>query len=61
VLVVGILRAIAINILAILRALSRIQEGLKSNKPTWKNVIEQALLVLCDPLLDMEAFNALDV
>lgn len=26
--------------------------------PTWKTVIEQALLVLCEPLLDMEAFIA---
>ena len=60
VLVVGILRAIAINILAVLRALSRIQEGLKSIKPTWKTTIEQALLVLCEPLLDMEAFNDLE-
>lgn len=57
VLVVGILRAIAINILAVLRALSRDAKG---RKPSWKTLIEQALIVLCDPLLDMEAFNAFE-
>jgi hypothetical protein len=60
VLVVGLLRALAINILAVLRALSRIKRGNKWATPTWKTVIEQALLVLCEPLLDMEAFNALE-
>lgn len=60
VLVVGLLRAMAINILAILRALSRHKRGETWLKPTWKTVIEQALLVLCEPLLDMEAFCAFD-
>lgn len=61
VLVVGLLRAIAINILAVLRALSRGKTAAgKWLKPTWKVVIEQALLVLCEPLLNMEAFNALE-
>ena len=60
VLVVGLLRAMAINMLAVLRALSRYKRGEKWLKPTWKTVIEQALLVLCEPLLDMEAFSTFD-
>jgi len=58
--VVGLLRAIAINILAVLRALSRIQRGEKLIKPTWKTCIEQVLLVLFEPLLDMSDFNAFE-
>jgi predicted transposase YbfD/YdcC len=60
ILVVGLLRAIAINILAVLRALSRIGRGDKLLKPTWKVCIEQVLLVLFEPLLDMKAFNAFE-
>lgn len=58
--VVGLLRAMAINILAVLRALSRIQRGDKLIKPTWKTCIEQVLLVLFEPLLDMSEFNAFE-
>lgn len=60
ILVVGILRAIAMNILAVLRALSRLKQGSGWRRPTWQTVIEQALLVLCEPRLDMEAFNTFD-
>lgn len=57
VLVVGLLRAMAINILAVLRALSRDDKG---DKPSWRRAIEQALMVLCEPTVDMEDFNAVD-
>ena len=59
VLVVGLLRAIAINILALLRELSWLKRGDTWVTPTWRTVIEQALLVLCEPLLEMSAFNGL--
>ncbi len=58
ILVVSLLRCIATNILAVLRALSRIQTGDKLIKPSWKTCIEQALMTLFEPLLDMEEFNA---
>ncbi len=54
------MRAVAINILAILRSLSLYTHGDRWLKPTWKMVIEHTLLVLCEPLLDMEAFDAFD-
>ena len=57
VLVVGLLRVIAVNILAVLRALSRYQRDDKWLTPTWKMVIEQALMTLCEPILDMRQFN----
>lgn len=57
---VGLLRAMAINMLAMLRTLSRVEWADKLIKPSWKTVVEQALLVLCEPLLSMEAFNACD-
>lgn len=60
VLVVGLLRAIAINILAVLRALSRYKRGQKWIRPTWKMVIEQALLTLCLPILDTTEFDAFE-
>lgn len=60
VLVVGLLRVIAVNILAVLRALSRYKRDDKWLTPTWKMVIEQALLSLCEPILDMQQFNACD-
>jgi predicted transposase YbfD/YdcC len=60
VLVVGLLRSMAINILSVLRALSRIRREGKFAKPAWKTVIEHALLVLCDVLLDTEVFDACD-
>ncbi len=61
VLVVGLLRAMAINILAVLRSLSRKKSGCDTwLKPTWKTVIEHTLLVLCEPLLNTEEFDALE-
>lgn len=60
VLVVGLLRAIAINILAVLRALSRYKQGQTWLKPTWKMVIEQALLTLCIPILNTSRFDAFE-
>lgn len=60
VLVVGLMRMMAINMLAVLRALSRYRRGQKWETPTWEMVIEQALQVLFEPLLDMGAFNALE-
>jgi hypothetical protein len=60
VLVVGLLRVIAINILAVLRALSRYKRANKWLTPTWKMVHEQALLSLCEPILDMQQFDACD-
>ena len=60
VLVVGLLRAVAINILAVLRALSRTGDEGKFHKPPWKTVIEHALLALCDIILDTSAFDACD-
>lgn len=60
VLVVGLLRGMAINILAVLRAMSWLERGDDWVTPTWKTVIEQALLILCRPLLEMADFNALD-
>lgn len=60
VLVVGVLRVFALNILAVLRELSWLKRGDQWVTPTWQTVIEQAMLVLCEPLLEMEQFNALD-
>lgn len=60
VLVVGLLRAVAINILAVLRAMSRIRRDGTLKKPAWQTVIEHALLALCDPVLDTCAFDACD-
>ena len=60
VLVVGLMRAMAINILAVLRALCRYKCGKKWLKPTWKTVTEDALMALCDTLLDMQAFNTFE-
>ncbi|MGM0558649.1 MAG: hypothetical protein ACQEVA_19845 [Myxococcota bacterium] len=57
---VGLLRSVAINMLAMLRTLSRVEQAGKLIKPSWTTVVEQALLVLCEPLLCMEAFNACD-
>jgi hypothetical protein len=59
-LIVGVLRGIAISILAVLRATSRILRGDKLLKPTWKVCIEQVLLVVFEPLLDMAASNAFE-
>lgn len=59
-LVVGLLRAVAINILAVLRAHSRVRRAGKLEKPSWQTVIEHALLALCEPILDTSAFDACD-
>ena len=61
ILAVGLLRIIAINILSVMRTLARIKNGEKEQrKPTWKMVIEQALLLICLPMLDMTRFNAFE-
>lgn len=60
VLSVGILRALAVNILAVLRAMSRIEYAKKVQKPPWKAVIEHALLTLCDTFLDTSEFDVCD-
>lgn len=60
VLSVGLLRTMAINIMAVLRALSRIEYAQKAQRPPWKAVIEHALLALCDTVLDTTAFDACD-
>ena len=60
VLVVGLLRSIAVNILAVLRALSRYRRAKEWLTPTWKMVVEQALLTLCVPTLNVGQFNACD-
>ncbi len=62
ILAVGLLRMIAFNILSVMRTLSRIKndKNKEQHKPTWKMVIEQALLVTCRPLLNMTRFNAFE-
>jgi len=54
--VVGVLRMIALNILAMARKLSRI--GTTQEKPSWKQVAEHFFLVLCESILETEAFDA---
>lgn len=54
--VVSVLRRIAVNILAVARRLSRLGYSLET--PTWKQVAEHFLLVLCDSILETEAFDA---
>ena len=52
---------IAFNVLSVMRSLARLKNGEKEqHKPTWKMVIEQALLVLLIPRLDMTEFNAFE-
>lgn len=55
--VVAVLRMIALNILAVARKLSRMGHSSKE-KPSWKQVAEHFLLVLCDSILETEAFDA---
>jgi predicted transposase YbfD/YdcC len=68
ILVVGLMRAIAINIAAILRALSRIRQNPVEPdepdppdpiwlKPTWKTIAETALMLFFQPLLDTTEFD----
>ena len=54
--VVSLLRRIASNILAVARKLSRLDHT--SEPPTWHDVAEHFLLVLCAPILNTEAFDA---
>lgn len=54
---VGILRVIAINILALLRAMSRRRDGDTLETPSWQTVIEEAVLALLRSALDTEEFG----
>jgi len=54
--VVSVLRMIALNILAVARRLSRL--GYSTETPTWRQVAEYFVLVLCGSILDTEAFDA---
>lgn len=54
--VVSVLRMIALNILAMARKLSRIGYSLET--PSWQQVAEHFLLVLCGSILQTEAFDA---
>ena len=51
--VISALRMIALGILALARKLSRLGSSLET--PTWQQVAEHFLLVLCDPVLDAGA------
>ena len=54
--VVSVLRRIAANILAVARKLSRL--GGSRETPTWHQVAEHFLLVLCVTVLETKAFDA---
>jgi hypothetical protein len=54
--VVSLLRMMALNILAVARKLSRF--GHSKETPTWQQVAEHFLLVLCATTLNTEAFDA---
>jgi hypothetical protein len=54
--IASLLRMMALNILAVARRLSRIGYSLET--PSWRQVAEHFLLVLCDTVLDTEAFDA---
>jgi hypothetical protein len=54
--VVSVLRRIAANILAMARRLSRVGASLET--PSWHQVSEHFLLVLCVSVLETEAFDA---
>ncbi len=54
--VASTLPVIALNILAMARRLSRIGYSLET--PTWRQVAEHFVLVLCGTILDTEAFDA---
>ena len=54
--VVSVLRMIALNILAVARKLSRL--GYSLEVPTWQQVAEHFLLVLCGSILNTDAFDA---
>ncbi len=54
--VVSVLRRMAVNILAVARRLTRL--GYSRETPTWQQVADHFLLVLCDSILETEAFDA---
>jgi DDE family transposase len=54
--VASILRMIALNILAVARRLSRMDYSLET--PTWRQIAEHFVLLLCGAILDTEAFDA---
>jgi hypothetical protein len=54
--VVSVLRRIAANILAVARKLSRL--GYSRETPSWHEVAEHFLLVLCSSILNTDAFDA---
>ncbi len=56
--VVSLLRMMALNILAVARKLSRL--GYSHETPTWRQVAEHFLLVLCATTLNTEAFDAVN-
>ncbi len=53
---VSVLRRIAVNILAVARKLSRL--GYSRETPSWQQVAEHFLLVLCGSILETDAFDA---
>ncbi|MFB6350724.1 MAG: hypothetical protein ABEN55_09385 [Bradymonadaceae bacterium] len=57
---VGILRAIAINILALLRSMSRLRKGDQLVTPGWQQVIEHAFQALLTPVLETGEFDEFD-
>jgi hypothetical protein len=54
--VVSVLRMMALDILAVARKLSRYAYSLET--PSWQQVAEHFLIVLCESILDTEAFDA---
>jgi len=56
--VVSVLRMMALNIMAVARKLSRIGYSLET--PTWQQVGEHFLLVLCASTLETEAFDTVE-
>lgn len=54
-LVVSLLRRIALCVLAVIRQLSRV--GYSEETPSWHQVAEHFLLLLCEPLLETAAFD----
>lgn len=57
---VGILRVLAINILALLRSMSCIRKGDRTLTPGWSQVVEYAVQVLLEPALETGGFNEFD-
>lgn len=55
---VSVLRRIAVNIQAVARRLSRLGHCLET--PTWQDVVDHFLFVLCDSILETEAFDAVE-